>query len=132
MAEVVMRDVSRGGHVLGGARVAGLADQVSLRELLRARIVHEVAAYNDAPSEVYVGFVAPEDGIRHSDGFRMPRPRPLDADRFVTAAEQAVAAGLVAFDVDGDVVTDLDHVLDAHEVTEVTAILQRPVIARRG
>jgi hypothetical protein len=72
-----MRDQSRAGHVLGGAQVADLPDEVSVRDVVRTRIRDEVAAYNADPGPVFRGLVQPADALRHSDGFRTPEPRPL-------------------------------------------------------
>jgi hypothetical protein len=130
VAELEMRDVSRSGHPLGRAVVTDLPGRVSLGVLLQHRIRAEVAAYNADPGDVYVGFVQPEDATRYSDGHRMRRPRRLDADRFVLAAEQAVAAGLLRFEVAGTVVTDLDAELDVAATAVVLAVLERPVVAR--
>lgn len=130
MSDLLLRDVSRAGHELSRAYLADLPARASLRELVRLRVHGEVAGYNADPGPVYVGLVAPEDAVRYSDGFRMRTPRPLDADRFVTAVEEAVAAGVLRFEI-GDLETDdLDHevVVDDHD--EVTLVLQRPVIAR--
>ena len=131
MATVVMRDVSRSGHVLGGAEVTGLAERPTLGALVEHRVRHEVAAYNADPGPVYRGLVQPEDATRYSDGLRMPAPRPLDADRFVTAVREAVAAGLLRFRVGDDELADLEAVVDLSDHDEVDAVMDRPVVARR-
>jgi hypothetical protein len=125
-----LRDVSHAGHELSRAYLGDLPVRATLRELVRLRVHGEVAGYNADPGAVYVGLVAPEDAVRHSDGFRVRTPRPLDAGRFVTAVEEAVAAGALRFQV-GDLETDdLDHELIVADHDEVTLVLQRPVIAR--
>lgn len=125
-----MRDQSRGGHVLGGAIVEGLPAQTTLGEVVEARVRGEVADYNDDPGPVYRGLVAPEDAIRYSDGLRMGEPRPLDADRFVQAAREAVAAGVVRFRFADVVTDDLSTIVDVATVGEILVDLARPIIAR--
>lgn len=132
MARLVMRDVSRSGHPLGAASITGLPDRLTLGAVLRARIEGEVGRYNADPGPVYTGLVQPEDAVRYSDGFRMQAPRTLDPGRLVTAAFEAVAAGLVSFEVDGRPVTDLDHEVEPDAVDEIVVILHRPVVARAG
>lgn len=131
MAQVVMRDQSSGGHVLGGAIVEGLPDQTTLGEVVEARIRGEVADYNAEPGPVYKGLVAPEDSVRHSDGLRMQNPRRLDADRFVQAAREAVASGMARFRFADQVTADLSTVVDVGTVGEIVVELARPVVARR-
>jgi hypothetical protein len=128
--ELSMRDVSRAGHELGRAVVRGLPRTVTLRALLGRRIRDEVAAYNRKPGPVYVGFVQPQDAMRYSDGHRMRRPRELDAERFVLAAEQAAEAGLLSFRVGERTVTDLDTEVVPADLDELVAVLERPVVAR--
>lgn len=132
MAQVVMRDQSSGGHVLGGAIVDGLPDRTTLGEVLEARVRGEVADYNTDPGPVYKGLVAPEDSVRYSDGLRMRNPRPLDADRFVQAAREAVAGGVVRFRFADEVTADLSTVVDVATVGDIVVELARPVVCRKA
>jgi hypothetical protein len=129
MAEIMMRDQSRAGHVLGGARVAGLPDEVSVRDVVRARIHGEVAAYNADPGPVFRGLVQPADAVRHSDGFRMQEPRTLDATLLIAAAEEAVDRGLLQLRLD-DRPVDLDELIAPADHDELIAVLERSVVAR--
>jgi hypothetical protein len=129
MAEIMMRDQSRAGHVLGGARVAGLPDEVSVRDVVRARIHGEVAAYNADPGPVFRGLVQPADAVRHSDGFRMQEPRTLDAKLLIAAAEEAVDRGLLQLRLD-DRPVDLDELIAPADHDELIAVLERSVVAR--
>lgn len=134
MQHVDMREVSPAGHELSRATVEGLAGETSLRDIIRARIDTEVAAYNRDPGTVYVGMVQPEDAIRHSDGFRMRTPRLLDGDQLLTAVEEAVSAGVVRFIVDERTVDGsgdgLGTMLDIADTQLITTVMQRPIVAR--
>ncbi len=123
-----MRDQSRAGHVLGGARVTDLPDEVSVRDVVRTRINGEVAAYNAAPGPVFRGLVQPADAVRHSDGFRMHEPRPLDAQRLIAAAEEAITRGLLRLRLD-DRPVDLDQSITPADHDELVAVLERSVVA---
>lgn len=129
MSEIVMRDVTRVGRELGRSHLADLPTTASLGVLLETRIRREVAAYNRDPGQVFVGLVQPHDAIRHRDGFRMRTPRQLDVDAAVAAAREAVAAGMLAFQLGDDRVTDLEQVVDVDAHDEVLAVLERPVVA---
>ncbi len=126
-----IREVSRSGHGLGAAELGDLPARLTLRELLRRRIRTEVATYNADPGPSFVGLVQPERSIRYSDGYRVTTPRLLDADRFVAAFERAVAAGFARVAVDGGPASDdLDRTIDTGEVSEVTVVLERGIVAR--
>jgi hypothetical protein len=128
MAEMVMRDQSRAGHVLGGTRVVDLPDEVSVRDVVRTRIRGEVAAYNADPGPVFRGLVQPADAVRQTDGFRMREPRPLDAELLIAAAEEATVLGLLRLRLDGRPV-DLDERITLADNGELVAILERSVVA---
>ena len=128
MTDMVMRDQSRAGHVLGGARVADLPEQVSVRDVVRRRIRDEVASYNVDPGPVFRGLVQPADAVRHSDGFRMRQPRPLDAELLIAAAEAAVGLGLLRLRLDEQPV-GLDEVIAPADHDELVAVLERSVVA---
>lgn len=130
MPRIDMREVSPAGHELSRGAVEGLTGEASLRDIIRARIDAEVAAYNRDPGTVYVGMVQPEDAIRHSDGFRMRTPRPLDGGQLLTAVEEAVSAGVVHFVVDDRAVDDLGAVIDVGETDLITTVMRRPIVAR--
>ena len=130
MAGILLRDVSRAGHELGRIELEDLPERLTLRALLARRIRDEVAAYNAEPGPVYVGFVQPEDAVRYSDGHRMRRPRRLDAERFVQAAEQAAEAGLLRVALGETLVSDLDVEVALAEHDELVLVLERPVVAR--
>jgi hypothetical protein len=128
MAEIMMRDQSRAGHLLGGTRVADLPNEVSVRDVVRTRIHGEVAAYNADPGPVFRGLVQPADAVRHSDGFRMREPRALDAELLISAAEEAIGLGLLRLRLD-DRPEDLDELITPADHDELIAVLERSVVA---
>lgn len=127
---MLIRDVSRAGHELSRAEVEDLTGPVTLRALLAHRVRAEVDAHNRAPTRLFTGLVQPLDAVRYSAGSQLREARTLDADRCVRAVEEAAAAGVLRLRVDGgELRTDLDEVVDADQVTEVTIVLERPVVA---
>jgi hypothetical protein len=77
---------------------------------------------------VFRGLVQPADAVRHSDGFRMREPRPLDAELLIAAAEEATGLGLLRLRLDGRPV-DLDELITLADHGELVAILERSVVA---
>jgi hypothetical protein len=129
VSQILFRDVTRAGRELGRSTVTDLPDTLTVGELLDTRIRTEVSAYNEQPGPVFVGLVQPADSIRHSDGFRIREARQLDADAAVAAAVEAVAAGMLAFQLGGERVTDLDRPVAVDEHDEILAVMERPVVA---
>lgn len=127
-----MRDVSQAGVELGRARLEGLPARTTLSALLRHRVEADVAAYNPEPGPVFAGLVQPGDAVRHSYGFRMPAPRPLDAGLLHAAAEEAVRTGLLRVRAGSSVLAELTAEVEVAAVDEVVAVLARPVVAREA
>lgn len=130
MARLLMRDVSRAGHELGRARLDDLPPRLTLGDLLRHRVQADVAAYNADPGPVFAGLVQPPDAIRHSDGFHMRSRRRLDPQPLLAAAEEAVTTGMLRLRVGPTTLERLDDEVVAEEHEEVTAVLERSIVAR--
>lgn len=128
MSELRFRDVTRAGRELSRAVVGAPTGATTVGELLDLRIRREVETYNRQPGPTFLGLVQPADSIRHSDGFRVRRPRELDAELAVAAAREAAAAGMLSLRV-GDDAVDLDTPLDPAEHDEILVVLERPVVA---
>ena len=127
---MLIRDVSRAGHELSRAEVEGLSGAVSLRAILAHRVRREVADHNRAPTRLFTGLVQPLDAIRYRAGSQLREARTLDAERCVRAVEEAAAAGVLRVRVDGgEPTSDLDRLIEAGAVAELTVVLERPVVA---
>jgi hypothetical protein len=74
------------------------------------------------------GLVQPADAVRHSDGFRMREPRPLDAELLIAAAEEATVLGLLRLRLD-DRPVGLDELITPGDHDELVAVLERSVVA---
>lgn len=131
MPALVVEDRSSAGHVLRAVEMSDLPAEVTVRDLLEARIRSEVARFNEGDERVFVGLVQPEDAIAHTDGFHLPEHRTLDADQQVGAALEAVARGIVGFELDGTGIESLDHRVDVAGSERLVLHLSRPVVARR-
>ena len=79
---------------------------ITLRELIRARVYQEVAAYNAQQSEYFHGLVQPSEAERTLNGYRLRQPRQLDPERQVQTA-------LAAFETNGFVILVADHQMDS-------------------
>lgn len=81
----------------------------TLRDLLRARIVAEVARYNADLPEVFVGLVQPEESEQLLNGYRLSHRHPLDAERhFQRACDSFAHNGFLVL-LNGEQLMDLDQ-----------------------
>jgi hypothetical protein len=104
------------------------SETVSVRELLRRRIEHEVAAFNAAPRDVFRGLVQPTDAERVLNGYRVRTPRALDpAEQLAKACEAFERGGFLLLVGDGQVESLDERVLLAPDV-EVRFVKLVPLV----
>lgn len=92
--------------------------EITARQIVRARVLEEVARHNDAAGrQEYVGFLLAPPAEQALNAVRRPR-QPLDPERQVEVALAAVRAGRVLVLYNGEQVTDLDAPLLVTPVSE--------------
>jgi len=102
-----------------GPRLTFEARAVSAREIVRARVAAEVERHNsaDGPPRL-VGWATPAEPERTLDGPRRERRRPLDTERQIDVALEALRKRLVILLFNGVQVEDIDAPLMLTPVSE--------------
>lgn len=109
--------------------VLGLpANHLTVRELIRARVEQEVAAYNERQGELFQGLVQPGAAELTLNGYRMPRPRRVDPAEQVERALEAFTRNGFLILIDDRQVEQLDDVVILGEQTVVTFIKLVPLV----
>jgi len=112
MPAVTFRDETATGAPVAEARVEGLPERMTVRELIRLRVREEVARHNARPSDRFNGLVRPDGAEAELNGHRLREPRRLDWERQAEIAEKAFLANGF-FVLAGDrQVEDLDEEVD--------------------
>jgi hypothetical protein len=120
MVTVSFRDeTTLGDHRLSWAMEI-FEERLPLRELIRRRIHQEVAEYNAARPTVFHGLVQPAGASIAPGGFRLDRPRRIDAEQQYELAVQAFTRNGFVVLVGDRQVEELDDVVDLHRDTDVT------------
>ena len=121
-------------HVLGSAATEGPqlsfpVGTVTAREIVRSRVRFEVERCNSDPSpRVFPTLVMPASNERElNDPLRSPR-RPLDADRQIEVAVNAVLKGRVIIMFNGEQVMDIDAPLIVTPVSEARFLKLVPLV----
>jgi len=86
---VLMYDEAPGQGRTERVRLALVSERVTVRALIESRVRAEVAAVNAAPAREFRTLVQPTDAERTLNGFRLRKPKPLDADAQCAAAIRA-------------------------------------------
>ncbi|HMQ32345.1 MAG TPA: hypothetical protein PKD53_16555 [Chloroflexaceae bacterium] len=104
------------------------ANQLSVRELIRARIEQEVAAYNERQGEYFHGLVQPSATELTLNGYRMPRQRRIDPDEQVRRALDAFMRNGFLVLIDDQQVDQLDAEVVLAPSTVVTFLKLVPLV----
>lgn len=104
------------------------SNQLTVRELIRARIEQEVATYNERQGEYFQGLVQPEAAELMLNGYRMPRQRHIDpADQVERALDAFMRNGFLIL-IDNRQVEQLDDVVALGPTTVVTFLKLVPLV----
>jgi hypothetical protein len=102
-ALLTIRDETASGSVLRTFSLGFPTNYTTIRELIAARVRHEVETYNAQPSEpTFRGLVQPSGAEPVRDGFKLAKRRTIDA-------EEQIARALEAFGRNGFLVLIGDH-----------------------
>lgn len=107
-----------GVGTVDGPALSFQSREVSAREIVQARVAAEVARYNaDAPRSL-MGWIAPADSELTLNGPRHERRRPLDTQRQIDGAIEAIRKRRVILLFNGVQVGDIDAPLVLTPVSE--------------
>jgi hypothetical protein len=127
---VILKTVDQdpGASSVHGPELAFRAPTVTAREIVRARVEAEVERYNsDDGRRAFVGLVTPAEAERELNG-PMRQRRPLDAQRQIEVALDAIRNGRVILMFNGAQVEDIDAPLLITPVSEARFLKLVPLV----
>jgi len=117
-----------GASSVHGPELSFAAPAVTARDIVRARVEAEVERYNnDESRRPFVGLVTPAAAERELNGPREGR-RPLDAQRQIEVALEAIRKGRVILMFNGVQVEDIDAPLLITPVSEARFLKLVPLV----
>lgn len=125
---MTITDATPTGEELHSFTLDHLAEPMTVREILRARIWQEVSDYNQSLPQVFHGLVQPTDAERLLCGARLRTPRPLDwEEQFRLACEAFERRGFLVL-IGRDRAARLDEVFHIGVETEVQFVKLTPLV----
>jgi hypothetical protein len=103
-------------------------ESLPLREVIRRRVFQEVAEHNAKGGAVFRGLVQPTGAERTLNGFKMAKPRRVDAEEQAEKALEAFNRNGFVVLVDDRQVEDLDAVVDLRMGTQITFLKLVPLV----
>ena len=127
---LTVRDETTSGKALATLDLQLEAEQVTVAELIRARVHQEVRAHNarNATAPQFNGLVQPERTERELNGERDGMRRPVDAERQTDIALKAFDRGHVLLLVDDRQVEELDQPVTLRPDSTVTFLKLVPLV----
>lgn len=125
---VTIHDETTSGVKTHSFTLECLTEELTVRELIRARIYQEVQDYNSQTTELFRGLVEPTEAERVLNGFKLQAPRKIDwKEQFQRALESFDRNGF--FILVGDRQAEsLDEEFRVKVDTEITFIKLLPLV----
>jgi len=128
MATVTFVDETTAGQRSDGWHLEIFEERLPLREVIRRRVFQEVAEHNAGGAEVFRGLVQPTGAERMLNGYRLSKPRRVDAEEQFTRAVEAFSRNGFVVLVDDRQVEELDAVVELRMGTEITFLKLVPLV----
>ena len=128
---ILLRTVDQvpGAPTVEGPQLSFRVGQVTAREIVRARVAAEVERHNrERQPRRYAGLVQPPEEEQRLNPTRAEIPRPLDAERQIEVALDAVRSGRVILMFNGEQVSDIDAPLIVTPVSEARFLRLVPLV----
>lgn len=122
MTTLTIRDESPTGALINALELALDREVISVEELIRARVEHEVADHNARRGEVFRGLVQPSASERVLNGYRLKHRKMIDAEAQVYRALDAFQQNGFFVLVDDRQVEALEEEIQVRADTQVSFI----------
>ncbi len=121
-------DETTSGHKTNTLTLGGLAERLTVRDLIRARIRQEVEEYNQHEPECFRGLVAPIEADWTDHGYKLRHRRKIDwQQQYQRAVEAFERKGFVVL-VGDQQAQRLDQEFDVGPDTEVSFVKLVPLV----
>lgn len=127
-ATLTIHDESATGETLLELTLTVFAERITVRDLIRQRIFHEVEEYNRRKPDTFRGLVQPTDSERTLNGYRLKQRRTVDADTQLAKAIDAFAGNQIIMLVDDHQVDSLDEEIIVRPDTRVSFLRLTPLV----
>src|SRR5580704_999634 len=127
--QVCVRDETASGESLWELSLEFLSESITVRELLRERVHHEVREFNRQQDRlIYNGLVQPEDAERTLNGSKLKVHRPLDWEAQFALAVEGFAKNAYFVIIDDRQAETLDETFVVGPQTAVSFVKLTPLV----
>lgn len=127
--QVCVRDETSSGQSLWELSLEFLSERITVRELLRERVHHEVREFNRQQDKlIFHGLVQPENAERTLNGSKLKSPRPLDWETQFKLAVEGFSTNAFFILIDNRQAESLDEEFVVGPQTTVSFIKLTPLV----
>jgi hypothetical protein len=127
-ATLTIHDESATGETLLELTLNVSAERITVGDLIRQRVWHEVEEYNRHKPDTFRGLVQPTDSERTLNGYRLKQPRAIDATTQLAKAIDAFQGNQIIMLVDDRQVESLDEEITLLPNTRVSFLRLTPLV----
>jgi hypothetical protein len=127
-ATLTIYDESATGETLLELTLDVSAERITIRDLIRQRVWHEVEEYNRRKPDTFRGLGQPTDSERTLNGYKLKRPRAIDANTQIAKAIDAFQGNQIVMLVDDHQVESLDEEIILGPKTRVSFLRLTPLV----
>ncbi len=125
---LTIQDETTLGDIGNEIVLAFFTQRISVRELIRQRVKHEVERFNAQSGDHFRGLVQPTDAEQTLNGFRVRQKRVIDWEKQADAAETAFMSNGFLLLVGDEQLTELDDVIEIRPNIPVTFLKLIPLV----
>ena len=127
--QVCVRDESASGQSLYEISLEFLSERITVRELLRERVHHEVREFNRQQDKlIFQGLVQPTDAERTLNGSKLRTHRPLDWEAQFALALEGFTDNAFFVLIDNRQAEELDEEFVVGPTTTVSFVKLTPLV----
>ena len=127
--QVCVRDESASGQSLYEISLEFLSERITVRELLRERVHHEVREFNRQQDKlIFQGLVQPTDAERMLNGSKLRAHRPLDWEAQFALALEGFTGNAFFVLIDNRQAEELDEEFVIGPTTTVSFVKLTPLV----
>jgi hypothetical protein len=127
-ATLTIHDESATGETLLELTLSVPAERITVRDLIRQRVWHEVDDYNRRKPDTFRGLVQPTDSERTLNGYRLKQSRAIEATAQLAKAIEAFRGNQIIMLVDDRQVESLDEEIPVRPDTRVSFLRLTPLV----
>ena len=125
---VKVLDKTSGGKTLQEVDLAFASEQVTVKDIIEARVIQEVDRYNSKKPEYFNGLVQPQDAEKTLNGYRMKTRKAIDPEKQVYIALNAYMKNGYFILIDKKQAGPLEEMVMLKPDTEINFVKLTPLV----